>query len=189
MAHHVYDNAVRKIYSNNNKFRDVLGLYLKLKIPSCNTHSPYTEVVQGALSFTIEALATDGNAPLTYEWTGPNGVFSTDSSFVFSPTTVGAHTFTVKVTDIDGDYDEDTIIITVKEPVNEPPQNPPVENPDNPGVLGTTTTTKTVKATPRNRTLYAVNVLDTSSEVTEKEESSDEIKKILQKVREEASCS
>ena len=191
MAHHVYDNAVRKDIPTIMQFRDVLGLHFKIKnTPVVTITSPYTEVVQGALSFTIEALATDGNAPLTYEWTGPNGVFSTDSSFVFSPTTVGAHTFTVKVTDIDGDYDEDTIIITVKEPVNEPPQNPPVENPDNPGVLGTTTTTKTVKATPRNRTLYAVNVLDTSSEVTEKEESSDEIKEDTPEVlgEEEASC-
>ncbi len=188
MAHHVYDNAVRKDIPTIMQFRDVLGLHFKIKnTPVVTISSPYTEVVQGALSFTIEATATDGNAPLTYEWTGPNGVVSNESSFVFSPSTAGTYTFTVRVTDTDGDYDEDTITITV----NEPPQIPLVENPDNPEVLGTnTTTTTTVKTTPKNRTLYAVNVVDTSSEVTEQEESSDEIKEDIPEVlgEEETSC-
>lgn len=160
MSHQVFDNAVRNDIPTISQFRDVLGLHFKINnTPVVTIATPFTEVVQGVSSFTVQAEAVDGNAPLTYEWTASNGFTSTEDSFVFIPAAIGVYTYTVKVTDADGDIDQESVTITVKAPVVQPVL-------DTPAVLGTTTTTTPTPVVTR-RPLVAASVFETTSEVVE----------------------
>jgi len=168
MAHHVYDNAVRNDIPSINQFRDVLGLHFRINnTPEVTITTPYTEVVQGALSFTVQADAIDGNTPLTYEWTASNGFTSTEKSFVFIPSTVGIYAYSIKVTDADGDTDQETVTITVKAPVEQPAI-------DTPAVQGTT---NTITPVVTRRPLVASNVLGTSTEFVQ--EDTEEVPEVL----------
>ncbi len=161
MSHQVFDNAVRNDIPTISQFRDVLGLHFVINnTPVVTITTPFTEVLQGTGSFTVEANAVDGNAPLQYEWTGSNGFTSTEKSFTFMPALVGVYTYTVKVTDADGDMDQKSVTITVKAPTIEQPQ-------DIQAVLGTTNTTMTPVVT--RRPLSAASVFETTPEVVEEE--------------------
>ena len=161
MSHQVFDNAVRNDIPTISQFRDVLGLHFKINnTPVVTITIPFTEVVQGTASFTVQADAIDGNAPLEYEWTASNGFTSTEKSFTFMPVLVGVYTYTVKVTDADGDMDQKSVTITVKAPTIEQPQ-------DIQAVLGTTNTTMTPVVT--RRPLSAASVFETTPEVVEEE--------------------
>lgn len=161
MSHQVFDNAVRNDIPTISQFRDVLGLHFKINnTPVVTITIPFTEVVQGTASFTVQADAIDGNAPLEYEWTASNGFTSTEKSFTFMPVLVGVYTYTVKVTDADGDMDQKSVTITVKAPTIEQPQ-------DIQAVLGTTNTTMTPVVT--KRPLVVASVFETTPEVVEEE--------------------
>ncbi|MGC9324811.1 MAG: PKD domain-containing protein [Desulfomonilia bacterium] len=64
----------------------------------------------------FQGTATGGNVPLTYSWTFPGGLPGTSS--VEDPGNIrfdweGTYTCTFRVTDKDGDYAEDTVVVTV----------------------------------------------------------------------------
>lgn len=170
MTHQVYDNAVRYDIPTIFQFRDVLGLHFKINnTPVVTITTPFTEVVQGTALFTVQADAVDGNSPLTYLWTGSNGFSSTEKSFIFNPVTAGVYSYTVRVTDADGDSDEEIVTITVKAPVVQPAK-------ETPEVLGTTTT-NTITPVVTRRPLVASNVLGTSTEFVQ--EDTEEVPEVL----------
>ncbi len=71
--------------------------------------NPGTTVNAGTAAL-LTANVTGGNAPYSYLWTG---ACNTTAAISYAPYTAGTHICNLKVTDVDGDFDETYITITV----------------------------------------------------------------------------
>lgn len=164
MAHQVYDRSVRRDIPSIYQFRDVLGLHFIIKnTPEVSIISPYTSVIQNSSSFDITANIADGNGNIEYLWSGSDGSSGTNSSFNFNPTTAGTFTYTLKVTDEDGDSAQDSIQIIVTKPI---------ETQEKTDVLGATTKTKPTLNRAKNR--LATTMAEEEEEVEEQEKAIEE---------------
>lgn len=77
----------------------------------------------GTVAVTLTGSATGGNAPLAYQWSGPNGAAGTTPTVIVSHE-VGVHDYRLTVVDARGLRSSDTVVITIAIDVS----NPPVAN-------------------------------------------------------------
>ncbi|SFV57328.1 Chitinase [hydrothermal vent metagenome] len=91
--------------------------------PKANAGADKSITVNETITLIGKGTDSDGTI-IDYEWKKGSDVLATTASFDYTPSVVGKDTLTLTVTDNDGDFASDTVVITVNKVIegNQPPK-------------------------------------------------------------------